>query len=154
MKRINIYTVKQVRESAGLYDIETNILSTPEAAAAVINAVFNVDELDKEYFGVITLNTKNKINGMHVLSIGTLDSGIAHPRDVFKLAILNNAASVLLWHNHPSGDCDPSDHDIKLTQRLGECGKILGIPVLDHVIVGAAGRFKSLREIGLDKCLG
>ncbi len=94
----------------------------------------------------MTLNTKNNITGINVVSIGSLNSSLVHPREVFKAAILGNAAAIILAHNHPSGDPSPSPEDLEITRRLVEAGKILGIEVLDHVIIG--DRWESLKERG------
>ena len=91
---------------------------------------------DREAFFVITLNTKNKIIGINLVSLGSLTSSLVHPREVFKTAILQNSASIILIHNHPSGDPAPSNDDMELTQRLKTAGDSLGIKVLDHIIVG------------------
>lgn len=89
----------------------------------------------KEHFLVLSLDTRNHLIDTHKISIGSLDSSIVHPREVFKDAISDIAASVIFAHNHPSGDPSPSEDDIKLTKRLVEVGEILGIEVLDHIIV-------------------
>ena len=90
----------------------------------------------KEHFKLILLNTRNKIIDIVNISIGTLDASLVHPREVFKEAITHNSASVILVHNHPSGDPEPSDDDLKMTKRLKESGNILGIEVIDHIIIG------------------
>ena len=89
----------------------------------------------KEHFFILSLDTRNHVINSRQVSIGNLDSSIVHPREVFKEAISSSAASVIFVHNHPSGDPEPSDDDIKLTKRLVEAGEILGIEVLDHIIV-------------------
>ncbi|MBM3142696.1 MAG: JAB domain-containing protein [Chloroflexi bacterium] len=89
----------------------------------------------KEHFLVLCLDTRNHLINIHKVSIGSLDSSIVHPREVFKEAISSSAASVIFAHNHPSGDPTPSEDDIKLTKRLVEAGEIIGIEVLDHIIV-------------------
>lgn len=98
----------------------------------------------KEHFLVLLLDTRNRLIRMSPVSMGSLDSSIVHPREVFKEAISACAGSVIFVHNHPSGDPEPSEDDIELTRRLVEAGKLLGIPVLDHVIVGD-GAFLSLK---------
>ena len=85
---------------------------------------------------MMTLNTKNKTIGLNMVSVGSLNSSIVHPREVFKLAILQNARSIIVAHNHPSGDTNPSKEDIESTKRLVEAGKILGIDVLDPLVIG------------------
>jgi DNA repair protein RadC len=92
--------------------------------------------VDREHFVIILLNRKNRMTGIHTVSVGSLTASVVHPREVFKVAILGNAASVVLGHNHPSGDPQPSQEDRTLTARLVEAGKLLGISVLDHVIIG------------------
>ncbi len=92
------------------------------------------DEL-KEKFLLINLNSANKIINYDVISVGNLNSSVVHPREVFKSAIENTAASVILMHNHPSGNSRPSEEDKKLTKKLVESGKLLDIPVFDHIII-------------------
>jgi DNA repair protein RadC len=94
------------------------------------------------------LDVKNQVIGIHTVSIGNLNSAIVSPREVFKAAILANAASIILGHNHPSGDTTPSPEDIQVTQVLFQAGKLLDIDVLDHVIIGEDGAFCSLRRDG------
>ncbi|MBO8126191.1 MAG: DNA repair protein RadC [Firmicutes bacterium] len=102
----------------------------------------------REIFRCLVMDTKNQILANELVSIGTLNSSLVHPREVFKPAIARSAAGVILAHNHPSGDPAPSEEDIALTKRLAECGKLLGIKVLDHIIVGD-NTFVSLREKGI-----
>lgn len=94
------------------------------------------ERADREEFLVLLLDGKNKLLGFNLVSIGTLTSSLTHPREVFKAAILGNAASIILLHNHPSGDPIPSAEDLEITRRLREVGEIIGIKVLDHVIIG------------------
>ena len=89
-----------------------------------------------EVFKAVHLNSKNIILGVETISIGTLSSSLVHPRDAFKCAIINNSASIVFMHNHPSGDPQPSNDDIEITQRLKQAGDILGIKVFDHIIFG------------------
>jgi len=112
----------------------------------VVDLVMEMQFLDKEHFKVITLSTKNHVIGIEEVSIGSLNSSIVHPREVFKRAVEKSAASVILIHNHPSGDPEPSKEDIQVTNRLVKAGEILGIEVLDHIIIGE-GRYKSLKEL-------
>jgi len=103
----------------------------------------------KEYFLIICLDTRNNLI-VDEVSVGTLNASLVHPREVFKKAILNNSAHVVVAHNHPSGDPSPSEDDIATTRRLVESGKILGIAVADHIIV-ARNNFVSLKEQGFIK---
>ena len=93
-------------------------------------------DANREEFHIVCLDTKNQIISTHQISVGTLDASLVHPREVFRPAIKDSASSILLVHNHPSGDPTPSKEDIAVTRRLEDCGKTLGIDVLDHIIVG------------------
>lgn len=104
--------------------------------------------LQHERFCILHLNTKNHVIQKDIISIGTLNSAIVHPREVFRSAIKRSSASILLAHNHPSGDPAPSPEDIQMTKRLVEVGDVVGIDVLDHIIIGD-NRFHSLKEQGL-----
>ena len=98
---------------------------------------------DREAFIVLLMNTKNRIIAEEVVSVGILDGSLIHPREVFKAAVAGSAAAIIIAHNHPSGDPAPSKEDQEVTRRLRDAGKILGIPVLDHVIVAPEGGFFS-----------
>ncbi len=102
----------------------------------------------KEYFKIILLNTKNQIIAVEDISIGILNSSLVHPREVFVRAIKKSSSSIILLHNHPSGNPEPSTEDIKITKRLIEAGKIIGIEILDHVIIGD-GKYISMKEISV-----
>jgi len=103
----------------------------------------------QECFYVITLNTKNTIIQKHLVTMGLLDSAPVHPREVFYPAIKDGARAIIVVHNHPSGDSTPSAQDIKLTKKLLAAGKIMDIPVLDHVIITSSDQWTSLRDQGL-----
>lgn len=127
-------------------------IKTPRDLATILRAVLaSESEFDqsKEHFWVVGLNTRNVIQLIELVSLGTLNSCLVHPREVYRVAIAKNAASLILAHNHPSGDCEPSDDDVALTKRLSEAGGILGIEVLDHIIVGDGEGFISFKECGL-----
>lgn len=102
----------------------------------------------KEYFKVLLLNTKNEIISTELISIGNLNASLVHPREVFVQAIKKSAASMVLLHNHPSGNPIPSQEDIAITKRLIEAAKIIGIDILDHVIIGD-GVYKSFKELSI-----
>ena len=101
-----------------------------------------------EQFGVVLLDTKHRVLRTTVLSIGTLDASIVHPREVFREALAAGAAAIVLFHNHPSGDPEPSRDDVVLTERLLAAGMLMGIDVLDHIVLGDA-RYCSFRERGI-----
>jgi DNA repair protein RadC len=123
-------------------DKKVNVNSPKEVAALFME---EMRYLRKEFFQVLMLNTKNEIIMVDNVSIGNLNSAVVHPREVFSRAIKKSASSIILVHNHPSGNPQPSREDIDLTGRLMESGKILGIEVLDHIIIGD-GIFISLKE--------
>ncbi|MFC0212599.1 DNA repair protein RadC [Paenibacillus chartarius] len=104
--------------------------------------------LNKEHFVALFLNTKNHLIAKETLSIGSLNASIVHPRELFRAAIERGAASIICLHNHPSGDPTPSREDIELTVRLDEAGKLLGIELLDHIVIGDS-RWISFKEQGL-----
>ncbi|GEL78682.1 RadC family protein [Tenuibacillus multivorans] len=103
--------------------------------------------LNQEHFVVLGLNTKNEILYRETIFVGTLNSSVVHPREVFKSLIRRSCASAIVSHNHPSGDVSPSQEDVHVTKRLHEAGKTIGIEVLDHIIVGHE-RYVSLKEKG------
>lgn len=135
-KEGNDYEFKQVqirlKEAPALYTEKK--VNTPQDAVDVFKDLMAT--FDREHFIVVCLNTKNRVINFNVVSIGNLSGSDAKPVNVFKPAILSNAAGILLIHNHPSGDPAPSETDIKITLRLQLAGDILGINVLDHIIVG------------------
>jgi DNA repair protein RadC len=118
---------------------------TPRDAAEFLVPQFGTRPV--EQFGVILLDTKHRLLRTTLLSVGTLDASIVHPREVFRAAASAGAAALVLFHNHPSGDPTPSEDDVALTKRLVRAGDLMGIPVLDHVIVSES-RFCSLKERG------
>jgi DNA repair protein RadC len=109
------------------------LLKSPEDVAAVMRSKLKGKK--KEHFWVLCLDTRNRLINWKQVSIGSLDTSIVHPREVFKEAVSSSAASVIFVHNHPSGDPEPSKEDIELTKRLAKAGEIVGIDVLDHIIV-------------------
>ncbi|MCP2519628.1 DNA repair protein RadC [Candidatus Aminicenantes bacterium AC-708-M15] len=115
----------------------------------VANYLFpRLRSLNKEHFGILILDSKNKLKKDICISIGDLNSSVVHPREIFHEAILELASSIILYHNHPSGEPEPSDIDKQLTSKIVQAGKILSIDVLDHVIIGDESYF-SFKENGL-----
>jgi len=142
VRKIKIMAVKE------MVDAQRVIISGPED---VYNLKFLKEELllaDREKLVCLHLNVRNMVISYEVVAVGTLTEAPSHPREVFKGALLSNADSVILCHNHPSGDPEPSSEDVALTKRLKEAGDILGISLLDHLIFGD-NSFVSLRDKGL-----
>jgi len=124
---------------------------TPADCARLLK---EIGTADREFFTVLTLNTKYRVIDKHLVSIGIVDACLVHPREVFRPAISDNASAIIIAHNHPSGDTSPSREDIKLTRQLIEVAHIIDIELLDHVIIGRPNDrnpsgFTSLRESGL-----
>lgn len=134
-----------VKEASMKY--QSRKITCPGDAAGLVSE-FLLDS-DRETMLVVCLDTKCQPTTISVCSIGSLCASIAHPREVFKVAVLSNAASILIAHNHPSGDPSPSPEDISITKRIHECGKLLGIELIDHIIIGSPSNFVSLKERGI-----
>ncbi|MGO4695553.1 RadC family protein [Paenibacillus sp. 2TAB26] len=131
-----------------------NNLSSPVFIRTAKDAIPLIEDLkyqDKEHFVALFLNTKNMVIGREVVSIGHLNASLVHPRELFKAAIRQGAASIIVCHNHPSGDTTASPEDIAISKRITEAGEIIGISIIDHIIIGGLGgnRWASLKEQGL-----
>lgn len=122
------------------------VIRSPDNVAELAKGYLRMHEEPEEYMYMICMNTKNRIIGVFEISHGNVNSSIVGTREVFQKALLANAVSIILMHNHPSGDCTPSRQDVEITKRLVEAGKILGVEVLDHIIVGDT--YTSLKEKG------
>jgi len=122
---------------------DTFKITSPQDVSALV--MEDMRYYKKEYFKIILLDTKNKVIDIMTISIGSLNSSIVHPREVFLEAVKKSSASIVLLHNHPSGEVQPSREDINITQRLIKAGEIMGIKVLDHIIIGD-GKYLSFKE--------
>jgi len=138
-----VVRIKMIREAA---PAEVQVVS-PEKAMRVAEQLL-ADE-DREHLIVLMLSAKNDLIGVHTVSIGNLTASIVSPREVFKAAILANACSIILAHNHPSGDPEPSVEDIEVTRVIRLAGELLQIHLIDHIIVGKPGRSVSLKRSDL-----
>jgi DNA repair protein RadC len=130
--RLQVVRVALVKERPVIYNTEK--LTTPAQVAEAFRALFG--DIDREAFVLFLLDGKNRIVSCNVVTIGSLNQCIVHPREVFKPAILANAAAIILAHNHPTGDPHPSPEDMAITRRIKEGGELLGIKVMDHIIIG------------------
>jgi DNA repair protein RadC len=146
-KRIaQIYAVREL--SKRIYEIPRESLykiSSPSDAYALMSNSLKFELV--EHFKILILDTKNNVRSVEHISTGSLNSSIVHPREVFKVCVKKSASSIILVHNHPSGECEPSHEDIILTNRLDEAGKLLGVRVLDHIIIGNS--YFSFKEEGM-----
>jgi DNA repair protein RadC len=140
-----VFELKVVRERRPGYGTARKITTS-----RVVYEAFRerFERSDREEFLMVPLDGKNQLLGFHVVSVGTLTASLVHPREVYKLAILENAAAIVVVHNHPSGDPTPSAEDQAITKRLAEAGMILGIKLLDHVVIGD-GHYISFADAGL-----
>ena len=144
MKRIQIVSVQMVKDRNFMYDYKR--ITSPKDIYQIMRDF--IGNMDRETFVMAALDTKNNVNALHTVSVGSLNASIVHPRELFKVAILANAASIIVAHNHPSGDPAPSQEDISLTRKLVEVGILLDIPLLDHIVVGDNDRYCSFKEKG------
>lgn len=126
---------------------ERPVVSTPEDVVAL--CATQLRGMDREHFWALALSTKNRLLRMVEVSVGSLNASIVHPRELFKEAVRLSAASIVVVHNHPSGDPTPSGADVQLTRRLARAGEVLGIELLDHVVIGDGGAHASLRQMGV-----
>jgi DNA repair protein RadC len=113
------------------------VIRGPEDVVALLGRKLRREQ--REHFVVLLLNARHEVTASVTVSVGSLNASIVHPREVFKPAVIQSAASIVLVHNHPSGDPEPSEEDLSITKRLVEVGELLGIGVLDHVIIAGRG---------------
>lgn len=146
--KVQKYRLELVRESNGNYEFEKDKMSSPQDVCKLVNDIFKMNVQAEEVFICLCLDTKNKIVGAFEVARGALASAIIHPREVYKRALLCNAASMVVAHNHPSGSVDPSPEDNAITKRLFEAGELLGVKLLDHLIVGESYAYHSYKESG------
>jgi len=143
---IQKYDLRIVKESGNRYEFENKYVKTPEKAHQVFIKILELDKRSEEVFAMLTIDVKSKLTGVFTVSIGNLTSSLVKPREVFKRAILQNSAAIILAHNHPSGNPQPSQDDIKLTKNLMEAGEIVDIEIIDHLIIGDGNYFISMKE--------
>ena len=136
----------EVREEEVKYNAPSSKITSPEDVFKMLSAI-NIAKSDREHFLCIYLDVKGKITGYEEVAVGGVSSCFVEPRTVFRGALLTGASAVIVAHNHPSGDLTPSTEDIDITDKLKEAGKILGIPVVDHVIVSREGYLSIKEEI-------
>ena len=147
LSSINIYTLKQIRTKRHRYDLEDYPITSPLICYKILQYALDLKSEPVEKFGIISLNTRHKLIGIHIIGSGSLDQAFIQPREVFMAAMMNNAKSIIAFHNHPSGSPEPSRDDIILTRTLLQAGRIMCIELLDHVITGERS-YVSLKEKG------
>ena len=122
-----------------------DILEELEDAVEIFNTVLDMENMAEEVLVLMTLDAKNKVTGLFQVSHGSLNSSIIHPSEIYKRALLQNASAIVIGHNHPSATLTPSQKNLNTTRHLHEAGKLLGIDLIDHIIIGD-GRLISLKE--------
>lgn len=152
-KRERVYVLPRYRVTIvrdGGVSMEARSIADGATSARVLRPL--IAEQDREYFVALFVDARQRLIGLEVVAVGTLSASLVHPREVFKGAMLAGAAAVIVGHNHPSGDCHPSEEDREVTRRLRRASEILGVPVMDHVIVSSPDKgpgYFSFREHGL-----
>ncbi len=141
-KRVSIIKAAIIKERTMLYG--SRQINTPALAAGLALQLFT--NSDREMLIIAALDSKCNPLSLEIAAIGNVNTCIVSPREIFKNAILSNAVHIMIFHNHLSGDCTPSSEDIAITKRLIECGDLIGIPLLDHIIIGDDEAYLSLRE--------
>ncbi len=144
-KAIQVLAALELGKRLAVAQSDVKVIGSPRDVSNLLMEQMRF--LDREFFQIVLLNTKNHVLGVELIAIGSLNSAIVHPREIFKVPIQRSAAAIVLVHNHPSGDPAPSPEDINVTKRLVEVGEVVGIQVLDHVIIGD-NQYVSLRELG------
>ena len=135
-----------VKESATNYNMDN--CDNPQPVVSMINDVFRLNKQAEEYVYLVALNTKNKVLGVFEVSHGSVNFSVMNPREIFIRALLVGASTIVLCHNHPSGETIPSEDDLKATRRIADCGELMNIPLLDHIII-ADNDYKSLKASDL-----
>lgn len=139
---VPVFAVELVKERM----IDGPVVTGPAGVAQF--AVDYLKRADREHFCVLMLATNGRIIGVHTAHVGSLNASVVRAADVYKAAILSNAAAIVVFHGHPSGNPEPSAEDIAVTRQLAEAGRVIGIPVRDHLIVTPGGEYTSLAERG------
>lgn len=148
MKEITRYTVKLVKEECKRYEVENPVRSVT-SAVNLLNKVFDFEHLTTEMFVMLALDTRKKIIGTFIISQGVINSALVSPRDIYQRAFLSNAHSIIVAHNHPSGNTEPSQEDKILTKTIVDAGKIMGVDVCDSLIICGENNYYSFLAEGL-----
>lgn len=148
MANVTRYTVRLVKEECKRYEVD-NPINTITKAVKLLNDVYDFEHLPNEMFVMLALDTKKKIIGTFIISQGVINATLVSPRDIYQRAFLANAQSIIVAHNHPSGNPEPSNDDIRLTKAIVDAGKIMGVDVCDSLIICGKENYYSFLEEGL-----
>ena len=154
MARMTKYTTKLTENKRVVLEKEVSVnrpdlsykITSPGDAVIIGREFMRIHEKPEEYMYMICMNTKNNVIGVFEISHGTVNASLVTPREVYQKALLANATSIIVMHNHPSGDSGASREDIEVTRRLADAGKVVGVELLDHIIIG--DNYSSLKEAG------
>ncbi|SDM27026.1 JAB domain-containing protein [Halarsenatibacter silvermanii] len=145
--KISKYGLRLVKEDRKEYELEVEEIIKPEDARRIFVETMELNNRTEEVLAMLTVSARNSLLGAFEVSVGSLSRSISNPREIYKRAILQNAAGIILGHNHPSGATKPSSDDIEITKKVSEAGDLLGITLHDHIIIGG-DEFISLRAEG------
>ena len=140
------YSVQLVKEECKRYTTIERKVNSPDKIANVLTTAMNMDKLAQEIFVLLAFDTQKNLIGLFEVSRGTIDQTLVHPAEIFKRALVCNAHSIAIAHNHPSGSTRPSSEDKSLTERIKRCGEMMGVPLIDHVIIGDGQYYSFLDE--------
>lgn len=142
------YNLRLVKESGSRYELEDRIIKHPRQAHKIFTRVADLHRRTEEVLVMLTLDSQNSLIGVFEVAIGSLSRSIVNPREVLKRALLSNAASIILGHNHPSGSAEPSEDDINVTNKIMESSDLMGINFFDHIIIAGEDEYISLKSDG------
>lgn len=145
---INIYTLRQVRQRTGWFEIDECSIDNPRECYKVLQLLLDLKSEPVEKFGIVALNSKNHIAGVHIIAKGALNHNFIEAREVYQAALINNAHAIIAFHNHPSGNPRPSIEDVMLTRKLKKVGELIKVALLDHIVTGEDS-YVSLKEEGV-----
>ena len=148
MKQFAIYDVKLVRETNKRYDIETNVIDSSIQAGKIVQTVLDLNNATVEKFGMLCLDNKNKVVGVHILGIGIVNQCLVDIKGIFQRALLNNAVKIVTFHNHPAGGKE-SNNDLDVHKKILSACKVMEIELLDNIILQGENKYISFAEKGL-----
>lgn len=150
IESVAMYSLRVVKDSTITYNVLGEEIRSPgDIARAMLTDNIRLHEFAEEVMYMLTLDVKLNITGTFLVSQGSLNTSIVHPREIFKRALLVNAACIIIAHNHPSGDPSPSKEDVDVTKRIRDAGELLGIELIDHLIIGSETEYVSFKEKGI-----
>jgi DNA repair protein RadC len=145
---ISLVSCKLVKEDVKRYPELNRGINSAKSVRDIAVTLFDLENEPREIFGLLCLDTRNNLNNASIVAIGNLNTSVVHPREIFRTAILSSSNSIIVFHNHPSGDPSPSKEDIEISKAIKKAGELIGIALLDHVVIGHNGEYHSLADKG------